>query len=158
MAAAGATPCSAAARSSRIVKEWRESVKYLRSIDRARLMSRCGSVLTIDMGALRQVKEKSNADQRKQQKKAAAVDCSNKGVTQCSRANRAGNRLERRQRERSTRESLRDQRNIAQILAKLLNSTEGGSNSRNLATTGKSQSLQQICEISSGSNGSKIQL
>ena len=48
---------------SRIVKEWRESVKYLRSIDRARLMRRCGSVLTIDMAALRQVKEKNNADQ-----------------------------------------------------------------------------------------------
>ena len=81
MAAAGATPCSVAARSSRIVKEWRESVKYLRRIDRARLMRRCGSVLMIDMAALRQVKEKSNADQRQQQKRAAAVDCSNKGVT-----------------------------------------------------------------------------
>ena len=154
MAAAGATPCSAAARSSRIVKEWRESVKYLRSIDRARLMRRCGSVLTIDMAALRQVKEKNDADQRQQQKKAAAVDCSNKGVTQSSRANRAGNRLERRQKERVLRESLRDQRTIAQILAKSLNPTEGGSDSRNLATTGKLQLLQQICGSSSGSNGS----
>ena len=95
VAAASATPSSAAARSSRIVKEWRESVKYLRSIDRARLMRRCGSVLTINMADLRQVKEKSNADQRQQQKKAAAIDCSNKGVTQSSCANRAGNRLER---------------------------------------------------------------
>ena len=154
MAAAGATPCSAAARSSRIVKEWRESVKYLRSIDRARLMRRCGSVLTISMAALRQVKEKSSADQRHQQKKAAAADCSNKGVTQSSRTNRAGNRLERRQKERNTRESLRDQRTIAQILAKSLNPIEGGSESRNLATTGKLQILQQICGNSSGSNGS----
>ena len=115
MAAADATPCSAAAKSNRVVKEWRESVKYLRSIDRARLMRRCGSVLKIDMAALRQVKEKNDADQRQQQKKAAAVDCSNRGVTQSSRANRAGNRLERRQKERVLRESLRDQRTIAQI-------------------------------------------
>ena len=64
MAAVGATPCSAAARSNRVVKEWRESVKYLHSIDRARLMRRCGSVLTNDMAALRQVKGKNNADQR----------------------------------------------------------------------------------------------
>ena len=108
MAAAGATPCSAAGRSSRIVKEWRESVKYLHSIDRARLIRRCGSVLTIHMAALRQVKEKSTADHRQQQKKAAAVDCSNKGVTQSSCTNRSGNRLERRQKERFIRESLRD--------------------------------------------------
>ena len=59
--AAGATPCSAAARLSRIVKEWRESVKYIPRIDRARLMRRCGSILTVDMAALRQVKEKNNA-------------------------------------------------------------------------------------------------
>ena len=128
-------------------------MKYLRRIDRARLMRRCDSVLTIDMAALRQVKEKNDADQRQQQKKAAAVDCSNKGVTQFSRANRAGNRLERRQKERVLRESLRDQRTIAQILANSLNPTEGGSDSRNLATTGKLQILQQICGNSSGSNG-----
>ena len=49
---------------------------------------------------------------------------------------------------------MRDQRTIAQILAKSLNPTEGGSDSRNLATTGKLQILQQICGNSSGSNGS----
>ena len=152
MATAGATPCSATMRSSRIVNEWRESVKYLHSIDRARLMRRCGSVLTIDMAALRQVKEKSNADQRQQQKGAATIDCSNKGVTQSSHPNRAGNRLERRQKERNIRESLRDQGTIAQILAKSLNPVEGGSESRNLATTGKLQILQQIFGNSSGSN------
>ena len=117
-------------------------------------MRRCDSVLTIDMAALRQVKEKNDADQRQQQKKAAAVDCSNKGVTQSSRTNRAGNRLERRQKERVLRESLRDQRAIAQMLAKSLKPTEGGSDSRNLATTGQLQLLQQISESSSGSNGS----
>ena len=61
--------------------------------------------------------------------------------------------MERRQKERCTRESLRDQRTIAQILVKSLNPTEGGSDSRNLKTTGKLQLLQQICGTSSGSNG-----
>ena len=63
MAAVGATPCSAAAGSNRLVKEWRESVKYLHNVDRARIMRRRGSVLTIDMEALRQEKERINADQ-----------------------------------------------------------------------------------------------
>ena len=116
-------------------------MKYLHRIDRARLMRRCGTVLTIDMAALRQVKEKNDADQWEQQKKAVATDCSNKGVTQSSCANRVGNRLERRQKERVLRESLRDQRTIAQMLAKLLNPIEGGSDSRNLATIGKLQIL-----------------
>ena len=40
------------------------------------------------------------------------------------------------------------------MLAKSLNPTEGGSDSRNLATTGKLQLLQQICGSSSGSNRS----
>ena len=40
------------------------------------------------------------------------------------------------------------------MLAKSLNPTEGGSDSRNLATTGKLQILQQICGSSSGSNRS----
>ena len=62
--------------------------------------------------------------------------------------------MERQQKERFTWESLRDQRTIAQILAKSLNPTEGVSNSRNLATTRKLQILQQICGNSSGTNGS----
>ena len=113
MAAVNATPCMASARSRRIVKEWRESVKYLRNIDRARLMRRCGSVLIVNMAALWQMKERSIANQWQQQQKAATIDCSNKGVTQSSRTNRAGNRLERRQKERFMQESLRDQRAIA---------------------------------------------
>ena len=55
--------------------------------------------------------------------------------------------------ESSTWESLRDQRTIAQIVAKSLNPTEDDSDSRNLATTGKLQILQQICRNFSGSNG-----
>ena len=128
-------------------------MKYLCSIDRARLMRRCGSILTVKMAALRQMKKRSIDDQRQQQKKATAVDCSNKGVTQSSRTNRAGNRLERRQKERFTGESLRDQRTIVQTLTNSLSPTEGGSNPRNLALIGKLQLLQQICGMSSDSNG-----
>ena len=98
--------------------------------------------------ALRQAKEKRLADQRQQQKKKAVVDCSNCGVTQSSRPNRAGNRLERRQREREKRESLRDNRTVAQILANSLNPIEDGSGSRILATVGQLQTLQQIFKSS----------
>ena len=55
-------------------------MKYLPRIDRAGIMRRCGSVLTIDMAALRTVKEKRIADQRQQQRKKAAVDCSKDGL------------------------------------------------------------------------------
>ena len=103
MAFGNATACSASAGLNKLMKEWREAVKYLPRVDRAGLMRRCGSVLTVNMVALRQVKERRLADQRQQQKKKAAVDCSNCGVTQSSRPNRAGNRLERRQRERGIR-------------------------------------------------------
>ena len=123
-------------------------MKYLPRLDRAGIMRRCGSVLTVDMEALQQVKQKLLADQRQQQKKKVAVDCSNNEVTQSSCPNRAGNRLERRQRERCKRESLRDQRTIAQTLARSLNPNEDDSDSRNLAIIGKLQSLQQIFDKS----------
>ena len=61
--------------------------------------------------------------------------------------------MERRQKERFTWESLRDQRTIAQTLANSLNPTEGGSDSRNLAFTRKLQLLQQICGMSGDCNG-----
>ena len=153
MAFENVTACSTSSGLNKIMKEWRESVKYLPRIDRAGIMRRCGSVLTIDMAALRQVKEKLLADQRQQQKQKVAVDCSNNGVTQSSRPNRAGNRWERRQRERCKRESLRDQRTIAQTLARSLNPNEDGSDSRNLAIIGKLQSLQQIFDKSNDRAG-----
>ena len=87
MASGNATACSASAGLNKIMKEWREFVKYLPRLDRAGIMRRCGSVLTVDMAALRQVKEKLLADQRQQQKKKVAVDCSNNEVTQSSRPN-----------------------------------------------------------------------
>ena len=136
MTSGNVTTCSASARSNKLVREWREAVKYLPRVDRAGLMRRCGSVLTVNMVALRQVKERRLADQRQQQKKKAVVDCSNSGVTQSSRPNLFGNRLERRQREREKRQRLRDNRTVAQILANSLNLVEDGSDSRTLATVG----------------------
>ena len=153
MASRNATACSTSTGLNRIMKESRESVKYLPRIDRAGIMRRCGSVLTIDMAALRKVKEKRIADQRQQQRKKAAIDCSNDGVTQSSRSNRVGNRLERRRRERNKRESLRDQRTVVQTLVRSLNSVEDGNSPRNLTTIGKLQSLQQIFTKSNDEKG-----
>ena len=125
-------------------------MKYLPRIDKVRIMRRCAFVLTIDMAALGQMKEKNTADQR--QKKKTVVDYSNSGVTQSSHTNRARNRLEKRQRERCKRESLRDQRTITQTLARSLNPNEDGSDLRNLAIIGKLQSLQQIFDRSNDRN------
>ena len=79
-----------------------------------------------------------------QQRKKATVECSNSGVAHSSRSSRGGNRLERREKERRKRESLRDQRTVSQVLARSLNSTVGGSDPRTLETTGKLQILQPI--------------
>ena len=87
---------------------WRNAVNSISKRVRAGYLRRNGPIIEINMAALRQEKETRIADQRQKQKKTAAVDCSNKGVTQSSRTNQAGNCLERRQRERFTRERLRD--------------------------------------------------
>ena len=111
-----------------------------------------GSVLTLDKVALRRMMEKEYAGQ--QQRKGAAVECSNKGVAHSSRSSRGGNRLERRDKERRKRESLRDQRTVSQVLARSLNPFVDGSNPRILGTTGKLQVLQQIA-ASSAEDGKK---
>ena len=62
MAAVGATYCSAGVGSYKEKKNWREDVKYLHSrVDRARILRREGSVITCDLAALRQAKEKQDA-------------------------------------------------------------------------------------------------
>ena len=117
-------------------------MKYLPSVNRARVMRRMSSVLTLDKVALRSAMEKEYAGQR--QRKGAAVECNNSGVAHSSRSSRGGNRLERIERERSRPESLRDQRIVLQVLARSLNPTLDGSDPRNLGTTGKLQILLQI--------------
>ena len=142
MAAAGAISCSANAESHKSIKNWREAVKYLPRVDRAGVLRRMGSVLTLDKVALRRAMEREYAGQR--QWKGAAVECSNSGVAHSSRSSRGGTRLERRDKERRKRESLRDQRTVSQVLARSLNPTVDGSDPRTLGTTGKLQILQQI--------------
>ena len=64
MASGNATACSASAGLNKLMKEWREAIKYLPRVDRAGLMRLYGFVLTINMVALRQVKERRLADQQ----------------------------------------------------------------------------------------------
>ena len=62
MAATGATACPTNIGSQKSIKNWREAVKYLNgSVDRARLLRKSGSVLTLDMVALRKEIEKRDA-------------------------------------------------------------------------------------------------
>ena len=44
MASGNATACSTSAGLNKLMKEWREAIKYLPRVDRAGLMRRCGSV------------------------------------------------------------------------------------------------------------------
>ena len=79
MAAIGVTRDSAGICPLKENKNRRESVKYLLSrSDRARFWRREGSVLIIDMVALRQGKEKDDTGQRRQQ--GVAVGYCNCGV------------------------------------------------------------------------------
>ena len=154
MAATGAISCSANAESQKSIKNWREAVKYLPRVDRAGVLRWMGSVLTLDKVALRRAMEREYAGQW--QRKGAAVECSNSGVAHSSRSSRGGDRMERRDKERRKRESLRDQRTVSQALARSLNPTVDGSDPRTLGTTGKLQILQQVA-VSSTENGKKIQ-
>ena len=72
------------------------------------------------------------------------MECSNSGVAHSSHSSHGENCLERREKERRKRESWGDQRTVSQVLARSLNSTEGGSGPRILETTGKLQILDPI--------------
>ena len=85
MASVGVTRDSAGICSLKENKNRRESVKYLLSrSNRARFWRREGSVLIIDMVALRQVKQKDDAGQWQQQ--GVAVGYCSCGVAYPSRA------------------------------------------------------------------------
>ena len=117
-------------------------MKYLHSrIDRARFWRREGSVLIADMAALRQEMEKE-AGQRRQ--KGTVVGYCSCGAAYPSRVQRGGNRNARRKRQRANRERLRDDRVVSQVLVQSLSSLQGGSDSRNLETTGKLCVLHQF--------------
>ena len=143
VAAAGATCDSAGVGPLKENKNWRESVKYLHSrSDRARFWRREGSVVIVDMVALRQAKEKEDAGQRRQQ--GVAVGYCSCGAAYPSRAQRGGNRNARRKRQRASRERLRGERVVSRVLAQSLSSLKGGSDSRNSETIGRLQKLQQF--------------
>lgn len=121
-------------------------------------MRRCGSVLTVDMEALRHVKEEKDPDERQQPQKEVGVDCAIIGVAQSSHSNRRKIRLQKRQKDRRKRESLREHRTNTRVLARPLNSNEDGNAPRNLASTGELQVLQQAMGISNVSNASTNQV
>ena len=59
--AVGTTSCPTSIRSQKSIKIWREAVQYLHSsVDRARFLRKSGSILTLDMVALRKELEKRN--------------------------------------------------------------------------------------------------
>lgn len=60
-------------------------MKYPCSVDRAKILRHCGSILIVDMVALGQVKEKTDGDQQQQEKKIVSVDRGNKDISQSSR-------------------------------------------------------------------------
>ena len=92
----GATCCSASTRSLKEIKNWRETVKYLHRVDRARILRREGSILTCSLVALRQEVEKMNAGQ--QQRPKVAVGYCSCGAAYPSRVQRGGDREARRRR------------------------------------------------------------
>ena len=112
-----------------------EILKYLTSrSDRARFWRREGSVLEIDLVALRRMMDEENTGQWQQ--KGTAVGYCNCGVAYPSRAQRGGKCKARRKRQRESRERLRDDRTVSRVLAQLLSSLQSGSDSRNPEATG----------------------
>ena len=116
--------------------------KYLHSrIDRARFWQREGSVLVVDMVALRQEMERE-AGQRQQ--KGTVIGYCSCGAAYPSRIQRGGNRDARRQCQRANRERLRGGRVVSRVLAQSLSSLKGGRDSRNSETIGRLQKLQHF--------------
>ena len=142
MAAVGATSDSATVGSRKERKNWRESVKYLHSrVDRARFLRREGSVMVVNLAALRQEMEMKAGQQRQ---KGTVVGYCSCGAAYPSHVDRGGNRNARRKRQRANRERLRDDRVVSQALVQSLSSLQGGSDSKNLETTGKLCVLHQF--------------
>ena len=142
MTVASATACPVGIRSLKNIKNWRENVKYLPSVDTARFLRKSSSVLMLNIVTLRKEMEERNAGQRRRSK--IAVRCCSCGAAYHSRRQRGGNCESRRQCQRQKRELLRDQRTVSQILARFLSPNQGGTDPRNLETTGRLQILQHV--------------
>ena len=104
-------------------------------------MWREGSFLIVDKVALRQEMER---DAGHRQQKGTVVRYCSYGAVYPSHVQRGGNRNARRKCQRANRECLRDDWVVLQVLVQLLSSLQGGSNSRNLETTGKLCVLHQF--------------
>ena len=118
MAVASATICSIGIGSQKNTKNWREAMKYLRRVDRARFLRRDGSDLTCNWEALRQEMEKVNACQRQQME--IAVGCCTCGVAYPSCLQCGGKHKARRQRQRAKRKRLRDEQTVSRMLVRSL--------------------------------------
>ena len=101
--------------------------------------------MVVNMAALWQEME-TKAGQRRQ--KGTIVGYCSCGAAYPFRVQRGGNRNARRKRQRANRERLRDDRVVSQVLAQSLSSLQGGSDSRNLETTGKLCVLHQFATLS----------
>ena len=82
MATIGATTCSVGMGLHKNIKNWREAVKYLPSVDRAKFLKRNSSVLTLDIVPLKKEMEEKNAGQW--QRQMFTVECSKCGVAHSS--------------------------------------------------------------------------
>ena len=155
MVADGTTLCSTRIRSLKEKKNWREICEYLRKnrIDWTQILRKVGCVLEVNMEALEQVERTRNAGQRQQQ--GVAVGCCKCGFAHPPRDKRGGDRMARRRRQRVNRGRSRDDCIVAQALAKSLNPFQGGSDSRDLATTSKLQILQQF-SVAGNEDGKSI--
>ena len=133
---------------------WRDLCEYLHNrVDRTRILRKVGCVLEVNLEALEQLKRERNAGQRQQQ--GVAVGCCKCGFAHPPRDKRGGDRMARRQRQRVNRGRSRDDCTLAQALAQSLNPLQGGSDSRDLATTSKLHILQQFSVAGNG-NGKQI--
>ena len=91
-------------------------MKYLHSrLDRARFWRREGSVVIVDVVALRQAKEKEDAGQRQQQ--GVAVGYCSYGAASPSRVQRGGNHNAKRKHQRASQDRLRGERVVSRVLA-----------------------------------------
>ena len=133
-------------RSLKETKNWREAVKYLRRVDRARVLRREGSVLMCSLVALRRKMEKMNAGEQHRPK--VSVGYCNCGTTYLSRVQCGGDHEARRRKQRVNRERLRDIQTILRTLARSLSPFQGGSDSRNPETAGKLQVLRDFSSFS----------
>ena len=155
MAAAGATLCSARIGPLKEKKNWREFCKYLKNnrLDRTQFWRRVGNVLVCNLEALRQEKDQRNVGQR--QKPDVSVGYCSCEAAYPPRDKCGGDRMARRQRQRTNRGRFRDDCTVSRVLAQSLNPLQGGSNSRISEITSKLQILQRFSVAGDG-DGSQI--